>query len=80
MISFMLEYGLLGLVSAAFGIVVGSVGAWYLSSVILELPFSFSWPVAAATSVIAMILTIGAGLLVTAQALSAKPSGYLRNE
>ena len=80
MISFMLEYGLLGLVSAAFGIVVGSVGAWYLSSVILELPFSFSWPVAAATAVIAMILTIGAGLLVTAQALSAKPSGYLRNE
>jgi putative ABC transport system permease protein len=78
--SFMLEYGLLGLVSAIFGIVVGSLGAWYLSRVILELPFSFSWPVATATAVIAMVLTIGAGLLVTVQALSAKPSGYLRNE
>ncbi len=78
--AFMLEYGLLGLVAALFGIVVGSVGAWYLSSFILELGFSFSWPVAVITAVLAMVLTICAGLLVTARALSVKPSSYLRNE
>jgi putative ABC transport system permease protein len=80
LVSFMLEYGLLGLVSAVFGIVVGSLGAWYLSGYILELSFSFSWPIAVVTAVLAMVLTISAGLLVTARALSVKPSGYLRNE
>lgn len=78
--SFVFEYGLLGLVSALFGIIVGSLGAWYLAGFILELPFTFSWPIAALTSVVAMVLTICAGLVVTARALSVKPSGYLRNE
>ncbi len=80
LITFMIEYGLLGLVAAMFGVVVGSLGAWYLASVILEMPFAFSWGVAVATALIAMVLTISAGLLVTARALSVKPSGYLRNE
>ncbi len=78
--SFIIEYGLLGLVSAIFGIIVGSIGAWYLASFILELPWVFSFPLAATTALLAMILTIGAGLVTTARALSVKPSGYLRNE
>ncbi|NMD07153.1 MAG: FtsX-like permease family protein [Phyllobacteriaceae bacterium] len=80
LVSFVLEYGLLGLVSAVFGIVVGSLAAWYLAGYILELTFTFSWPIAMATAVIAMVLTICAGLVVTARALSVKPAGYLRNE
>ena len=68
------------MVSAVFGIVVGSLGAWYLAGYILELTFTFSWPIAMATAVIAMVLTICAGLVVTARALSVKPAGYLRNE
>ncbi len=78
--SFIIEYGLLGLVSAIFGIIVGSIGAWYLATFILELPWVFSFPLAATTAILAMILTIGAGLVTTARALSVKPSGYLRNE
>jgi putative ABC transport system permease protein len=78
--AFTIEYGLLGLVSALFGIAVGAVGAWYLSSFILELPWVFSLPLAAATALMAMVITIGAGLVTTARALSVKPSGYLRNE
>lgn len=78
--TFVIEYGLLGLVSALFGIIVGSIGAWYLATFILELPWVFSFPLAATTAILAMVLTIGAGLITTARALSVKPSGYLRNE
>ncbi len=80
LMAFIVEYGLLGLVSALFGILSGTLGAWYLARFILEMPWSFSWPTAIATAVAAMVLSIGAGLLVTARALSAKPSAYLRNE
>ena len=80
LLAFMVEYGLLGLVSALFGILSGTLGAWYLANFILEMPWSFSWATAIITAVVAMVLSIAAGLLVTARALSAKPSTYLRNE
>jgi putative ABC transport system permease protein len=80
LLAFMVEYGLLGLVSALFGIVSGTLGAWYLARFILEMPWSFSWTTAVVTALVAVVLSIGAGLLVTARALSAKPSAYLRNE
>jgi putative ABC transport system permease protein len=80
LVAFMIEYGLLGLVSALFGVMSGTLGAWYLANFILEMPWSFSWMTAIVTAVVAMVLSIAAGLLVTARALSAKPSTYLRNE
>jgi putative ABC transport system permease protein len=80
LLAFMVEYGLLGLVSAVFGVLSGTLGAWYLAKFIMEMPFSFSMPLAALTAVMAMVLCIGAGLLVTARALSVRPSVYLRNE
>jgi putative ABC transport system permease protein len=80
LMAFMVEYGLLGLVSALFGILSGTLGAWYLADFILEMPWSFSWVTAIVTALVAMVLSIAAGLIVTARALSAKPSTYLRNE
>jgi putative ABC transport system permease protein len=78
--AFIIEYGLLGLVSAIFGIITGSLAAWFLAGYILELPWVFSLPLATTTALLAMAITIGAGLITTARALSVKPSGYLRNE
>ncbi len=78
--AFAIEYGVLGLVAALFGVVTGSLGAWYLARFILEMPFTFSWGTALMTALIAMVITIGAGLLVTVRALNVKPSFYLRNE
>lgn len=77
---FMLEFGLLGLVAALFGVIAGSLAAWFLALYILEMDFAFLPGVALATALIAMLLTILAGLAVTARALSARPSAYLRNE
>jgi putative ABC transport system permease protein len=78
--AFMLEFALLGLVAAVFGIMAGSLAAWFLARYILEMDFVFEPLVAVATALIAMVLTILAGLTVTARALSAKASAYLRNE
>ena len=78
--AFMIEYGLLGLVSAVFGIVVGGIASWFLAVFALDMPFSFSPLTAVVTAALAMVITIAAGLVVTLRALSAKPSFYLRNE
>jgi putative ABC transport system permease protein len=67
-------------VAAIFGVIAGSLAAWFLALYILEMDFAFLPMVAVATALIAMLLTILAGLTVTARALSAKPSAYLRNE
>ena len=80
LLSFIIEYGALGLVAAMFGVVVGSIASWFLAHYILAMPWTFSFTTAALTALIAMILTIAAGLTVTARALSVKPSFYLRNE
>lgn len=78
--AFLLEYGFLGAISALFGIITGSLGAWFLATFILEMPWQFSLGTAAVTAVVAMLITVTGGLLVTARALSAKPSSYLRDE
>ena len=80
LIAFIIEYALLGMVAALFGIVIGSIDSWFLAYYILEMPWVFSATTAIATALIAMVLTILAGLSVTTRALSAKPSFYLRNE
>ena len=77
---FVIEYALLGLVSAVFGIVVGGIASWFLARFALEMPFVFSFATAALTAVLAMVVTIASGLVVTVRALSVKPSFYLRNE
>jgi putative ABC transport system permease protein len=79
-LAFAMEYAFLGLAAAVFGIAVGSLGSWFLAYWILEMPWSFSALAAIATAVIAVILTVSAGLLVTWRALTIKPAGLLRNE
>lgn len=78
--SFIVEYAILGLCAAAFGIVVGTLGAWFIVSFLLEMTFTPSFMTAALTAGLAMLLTVAAGLTVTWRALSAKPAPLLRNE
>ena len=80
MVAFVVEYAVLGLASAVFGIVVGSIVSWFLATFVLEMPWSFSIATALLTAGIATVLCIAAGLAVTWRALSAKPAFMLRNE
>jgi putative ABC transport system permease protein len=78
--AFIIEYAILGLASALFGITVGAAGSWFLSFWILEMPWAFSWATAIITALLAMVLAIAAGLTVTWRALTAKPAQILRDE
>lgn len=78
--AFIIEYAVLGLAAAIFGVAVGSLGSWFLATWILDMQWSFSLAVAATTALLAMIITIAAGLMVTWAALAAKPAPILRNE
>jgi putative ABC transport system permease protein len=78
--AFSIEYAVLGLAAALFGIAVGSLGSWFMATWILDMPWHFSFAVAVSTAFLAMIITIVAGLTVTWRALAAKPAPILRNE
>jgi putative ABC transport system permease protein len=78
--SLVIEYAVLGLSAAGFAILVGSLGAWFITAWILEMPFRFSAGTAVLTALGAMAITVAAGLLVTWRALSAKAAPLLRNE
>lgn len=80
MAAFSIEYAVLGLAAALFGVAVGSLGSWFLATWILDMPWHFSIAVAVSTAFLAMIITIAAGLTVTWRALAAKPAPILRNE
>jgi putative ABC transport system permease protein len=78
--AFIAEYAVLGIAAAIFGVAVGSIAAWFLAYWILEMPWQFSLTTAALTALLAMAITILAGLAATWRALAAKPAPILRNE
>jgi putative ABC transport system permease protein len=80
LLAFIAEYAVLGLAAAVFGIATGAIGSWFLAYWVLEMTWNFSWTVAVATALIAMVLAIAAGLAVTWRALTVKPAPVLRNE
>jgi putative ABC transport system permease protein len=78
--AYVLEYGLLGLVTAAIAALVGSVTGWAVVTYLLGLGWSFEPMVVAVTALIATLITIGAGLIGTWRAMGQKAAPWLRNE
>jgi len=77
--AFTLEYMLIGLATATFALAAGGVAAWFVVARIMNLPASFLPEVAASTVVIALVLTVGFGLLGTWRVLGHKAAPVLRN-
>lgn len=77
--AYALEYALLGLATAIFGVAAGSIAGSLIVSEVMN--FKFTWipgpPIAAALG--ALILTVGFGLIGTFSALGQKPAPVLRN-
>jgi putative ABC transport system permease protein len=77
--AYALEYLMIGLATAVFGVIAGSVAAWLIVTRLMTL--SFIWQAGSAASVVvaALIVTVGLGLAGTLLALNQKPATVLRN-
>jgi putative ABC transport system permease protein len=77
--AYALEYLLIGLATAVFGVIAGSVAAWLIVTRLMTL--SFIWQAGSAAGVVlaALIVTVGLGLAGTLLALNQKPASVLRN-
>ena len=77
--AFGLEYGLLGLATAIFAVLAGSLAAWGVVAGVMSQPFAVFPVTAAAAALIAVTLTIGLGLAGTWRLLGQKAAPVLRN-
>jgi len=77
--AYALEYLLIGLATAVFGVAAGAVAAALVVTRLMEFPFVFVAGEAAGAAFLALIVTVGLGLLGTFSALSRKPAEVLRN-
>ncbi|MGB3386708.1 MAG: FtsX-like permease family protein, partial [Pseudaminobacter sp.] len=76
--AFSLEYMLIGLATAVFALAAGSVAAWFVVARIMTLPWHFLPEVAVATLLVALVVTVGIGLLGTWRVLGQKAAPVLR--
>jgi putative ABC transport system permease protein len=75
-----IEYALLGSATALFGLAAGSLAAWFVLERVMHLDtFIWLWGPAVSAIVIALLVTVGLGLLGTWRVLGQKPAAHLRS-
>jgi len=77
--AYALEYGLLGLATALFGLLAGGIASYFIVTRLMNLSFSPDLSGALLASALAVLVTVGLGLMGTWRILSQKPAQYLRN-
>jgi putative ABC transport system permease protein len=77
--AYSLEYGALGLATAVFGLIAGSLAGWLIVTRMMNMPFTLDLSGAVIASALAVLVTVGLGLAGTWRILSQKPAPYLRN-
>ncbi len=75
-----LEFALIGLATAIFSLAAGGIAAWYVTERIMQMQAFFSPAVAAIAVAVALVLTVGFGLIGTWRVLGHKAAPVLRNE
>ena len=78
--TFILEYGILGIVTVIISATLGSIAAYGIQGFMMDMTWKFSWAALAGITSLCLIITIAAGFFGTWQALKQKPIAYLRNE
>ncbi len=73
-----LEYLMIGIATAVFGVIAGSVAAWLIVTRLMTLSFVWQAGSAAAVVLAALTVTVGLGLVGTLVALTRKPAPILR--
>ncbi len=75
-----IEYALLGMATAIFGLAAGSLAAWFVLKRVMHFDsFEWFWGPAISAIAIALLVTVGLGLAGTWRVLGQKPAAHLRN-
>ncbi|MFN3889981.1 MAG: ABC transporter permease [Beijerinckiaceae bacterium] len=78
--AYLIEYGLLGLATAIFGVIAGGAAAYGIVTRVMRLEhFVWDWGGSAQAAVIALGITLALGLLGTWRVLGQKPARRLRD-
>jgi putative ABC transport system permease protein len=77
--AYALEYLLLGITTALFGVAAGSIASWLVVTRIMNMTFVWLPGPAAAAAFGALLVTVALGLIGTFTALGHKPATVLRN-
>jgi putative ABC transport system permease protein len=77
--AYALEYLMIGLATAVFGVLAGSVAAWVIVTRLMTLSFVWQAGSAAAVVLASLAVTVSLGLIGTLVALNQKPAPVLRN-
>ena len=77
---FLVEYGVLGVVTAAVASAVGTLAAWAIVRFLMHMPWVFLPETVAATALACVLVTLFVGFLGTWQVLGRKATPYLRNQ
>jgi putative ABC transport system permease protein len=77
--AYALEYGLLGLATAVFGLLAGTLASYLIITRVMNLTFALDLSGAVLASGLAVFVAVGLGLTGTWRILSQKPAQYLRN-
>ncbi len=77
--TFLLEYGLLGVLTVVIACYLGTFSAWAMQTYVMNLPWKFDAAALAGVTILCLSITLIAGFLGTWRALRQKPAPYLRN-
>jgi putative ABC transport system permease protein len=78
--AFLIEYGILGLTTAAIAAALGTLAAYLVLTRVMHQDWVFMPGALVSTALIAAALTLGIGYAGTWKALGAKAAPFLRNE
>ena len=76
--TFIYEYALLGISTAIFALIAGGIASWFVISEIMEFPSHFIPSIAIMTLIVALVFTVGFGLIGTWRILGQKAAPVLR--
>lgn len=78
--TYLVEYGVLGLVTAAIASALGIAIGWAVSVLVMDFAWAIRWDIVAATATICVALTLVVGFAGTWRILARKAAPYLRND
>lgn len=78
LLAYALEYGAVGLVTALFGLLAGSLASWVIVTQVMRLEFALDLSGALVAAGLAVVFAVVLGLAGTWRILGQKPAAYLR--